>query len=226
LKSLRLTLGEEGRGRAAEEDLFTHFYATDTLEQLNLIITVTSSTDKSHPWPAWISQLKNQISLCNLCVSLRESYNDFDDDHDEDGLDLSNPFTVPEYLKSLPPRLESLVLPCPMLPAESDAALPIVNSHGFLDCFRHFPLTLMDLSFEDSPMERSIVPLWLTDDCFAHLPPSLTQLSFSSAGLTERFWDVIPPNIRQFNVTRRGSHEFLASFSSRQREYLSKFTIK
>jgi hypothetical protein len=114
---------------------------------------------------------------------------------------------LPEYLKCLPPNLTYLHVPPRVISrvldeSEEDALLA---SPAFLDCFHHLPKTLTSLDF-GSPCRDPATDYEyftrLSDECFSHLPPSLTRLYIPSViGITNRFWDIIPPNIQdmQFN---------------------------
>jgi hypothetical protein len=172
VKKLKIIVSEEG---VARSDLFTHL-KSKVINQVELAILVHCPH-----WALWITQLKSHDTLRDLqCIqAFSEIYF----------------ISVPEYLKSLPPGLTSLHIPHPSLPFEKQEATSVLSNSQFIECLHHFPSNLTSLSFE-LPFMEARRSLWLSDDCFTHLPSSLTELDLSeTVGLTERFWDIIPPYI-------------------------------
>lgn len=191
---------------SSETDLFTHWdYTNQGIEEFELFVY-------SHcPWSSWISQLKPHTNLRTLYCTVRH----------EGFMSTQEIHVAPKYLKCLPPSLTSLIIPAPDLPGDQNAAMPIVSSSEFLECFRAFPPNLTELVMIP-PAEHQ---LWLSDECFASLPPSLTQLElFKVGGLSDRFWDVIPPQISAIQV-RLPQRLESPSFNAKEAEYLSKFEI-
>lgn len=231
----RLTMSVNEGHLSSEELLFTHL-TSNNLQELSLHISTPSQSVCT--WPIWLSQLQNHDSIHTLSCSVNTWIaNDANEEGEQDEIDLSkdsNPTwgtvsqipTIPEYLKCLPPKLESLYIHPPLLPQYQAKAAPIISSPEFLDCFRHFPATLNSLIFADTPIDPSTFDqdvLWLSDECFTHLPPSLTQLEVLNVlGLTERFWDIIPPYVKSINI-KIPNRQCEPIFRERQSEYLSKF---
>jgi hypothetical protein len=150
-------------------------------------------------WNVWISQLEPFRSIRTLYCNGRD-------------------VTIPEYLKCLPPSLTALSIPSPSMP-EKEPADTVKSSPEFLDCFKKFPSTLTKLTFQSARTtnEKRSIP----DDCFANLPPSLTQLDLNNtADLSNRFWEIIPPNIR---VIKLEKSMFSLFFLTKLKEYYSKF---
>jgi hypothetical protein len=187
------------------------------LETVNLEVLTTCCKQ----WPFWILQFKEHPSIRKLKCFLH--YVDDGSANSQENED----FEIPKHLKCLPIRIESLWIPPPLLPRTQESALPIISSPEFIDCFRHFPSTLRELTFaETDPINNEELPLWLSDDCFTHLPPSLTHLQLQNVcGLTDHFWDIIPPDIMSVEIT--SPFEFWSdSFYKRRDEYLAKFEDK
>jgi hypothetical protein len=141
---------------------------------------------------------------------------------------------TPEYFKHLPPSLTELKVPpvswdtTTSKSASEEAAF--LSSPEFIECFRHFPNTLTDLSFGFPLMNGgtgSYKPRKLIEDCFAHLPASLTRLNLENVSMciTDRFWDAIPPSIGYISINPE-TFDRSPSASERLDEYLSKFEIK
>jgi hypothetical protein len=185
LKKLKLYVVDEHL--QSEESLLSHL-TSPVMEEIS--IEIGALLAPSRAWPSWLSQLTHHVNLRILSLEIRKPH-------------FTPPMTLPDYLKLLPPKLESLKLPPALLPSDQTEATEILSNPEFLDCYRHFPNTLTKLSFAHTIEigRRKSPPSWLSDDCFAHLPHSLTELVLEDIrGLTDRFWDVIPPNIARVNV--------------------------
>jgi hypothetical protein len=204
VKDARLT--KEGK-------LFSHLSEAlkDSLETIRIIIT----RQFGPLWPVWMAQLTEYRKLTSLACILDTFCGD-------------NWLKIPTFLKCLPPSLTQLQVPPiplskPMNSLEEEVAL--IASPEFRKCFRHLPKSLIDLHFgfpRSHPEFHSPYPLRLSDDCFAHLPPSITHLSLSNVcGITEQFWDVIPPHIGYFVFSDR-TLQSNPSFRKLEEEYFSK----
>lgn len=188
-----------------EEKLFSQL-ACSSLEEVDFKLFQTFEK----LWPYWITQLQTQPELRSIsCLVFSKTSSE----------------GFPEYLKRLPPHLESLQVPALHLPKDTSSAdaKSIISSQAFTDCFKSLPSTLTSLLFRKSSGKS----LLLSDDCFTHLPPSLTVLGlFNVEGITDRFWDVIPPSIRSVQVTvdvLGQDAPDTPSFRQKRLEYSSKF---
>jgi hypothetical protein len=186
-----------------EQQLFSRLSASskESLKQVDL-----HSEDVRLPiWSTWITQLQD----CQHLESLEFSLGDFCGDDQ-----------IPSYLKLLPPSLKTLVVPPT---AQSKAFSPSKGqqrhllSPDFVDCFHHLPGTLTELMF------GYLGPILLSDDCFAHLPPTLTSLNLVKiTGITERFWQLIPPHIPAIEFSPAVLQQGGGAFSQLRNAYLQK----
>jgi hypothetical protein len=208
LKTLFLFVEEEHL--SSEESLLSHL-TSPVMEEISI------EFDRQHSgcdvWPSWLSQLTHHANLRILSLDITRPQ-------------FTPPVTFPEYLKRLPPNLERLKVPPALLPSNQTEAIEILSNPEFLDCYRHFPNTLIDLSFTHAILvnRRKSPPSWLSDDCFTHLPHSLTELVLDADGLTDRFWDVIPPNIAHIRVGVTSSLH-TDEFDRKASQYAAKFEI-
>jgi hypothetical protein len=198
LETLKLYV--ENGHTAFEEELFSHITSTQ-LTKVKLSVSPPGAV-----WPVWLSQCQKFDSMRVLNCRIDSS---------------CDQVVVPEFLKRLPPRLKSLTVPSPMLPLQEAAAKSIISSPEFVDCYHHFPTTLTHLRFDSSNGSMRI-----SDECFSQLPKSLTYLALGAIyGLTDRFWELIPPNIRYFNLVIP-PHLQTSSFSELHAKYLAKFKAR
>jgi hypothetical protein len=209
LKKLVITVSQEEL--TFEAELFVHL-KSPRIEEIALSIYINQCL----LWPTWICQLQSHVSLRRLDCYLNNVHR------------APEVYALPEYLKRFPPRLTYLSIPPPFIPIEQKEAAPIISSTEFLECFRHFPKNLSTLNFGYPRIDPSIPThrqaLWLSDECFTHLPQSLTFLGLKHvAGLTDRFWDIIPPNIVSISLLRLPGFNADPSFYARKDAYLSKF---
>ena len=205
-----LLLGVEQDFLSNEETLFSHL-PVETVDHVQLDI----STDSAVFWPMWLVQLQSCKRLRSLtCTLERYCGND----------------SLPLYLKCLPSSLTELNVP--PIPHSKSISLekedPLLSTPEFLDCFHHFPNKLASLCFGVpalDPAANDRVPIRLSDECFTHLPPSLTHLNLLNVtGITDRFWNVLPPHIGEFRFLPQTLNQS-PSFPSLHDEYLAKFAM-
>jgi hypothetical protein len=204
-----LELRVESKHLATEKELFSNFQksSTETIEEVQLAIRSAFSS----PWPQWLTQLEKFQKLKHLTCNSRLVVVDSAD----------CPSALPEYFKRLPPNITHLDVPpiprqllCANQSSEESESL--LSSHQFLDCFHHFPSSLTSLSFGKHP---HTLTLKLSDDCFTHLPQNLTSLNLAViTGITNHFWDVIPPHISDFHFNSESID--IPSFHQRRMDYL------
>jgi hypothetical protein len=204
---------------ADETSLFSNL-SVSTVNTIESVVLDLMNPNPSRLWPTWVTQLRECPRLERINCTPFEM--------------LCGNDCLPLYLKCLPPSLTELGMPpmpmflAPSSPEKEKAeTLAFISSPEFVDCFHHFPKSLTDLSFgypcpNPSKDSNRAQPIMLPDDCFTHLPPSLTHLNLLNVvGLTERFWDIIPPHIAGFQFN--GQFPPHPSFGLSHEIYLSKF---
>jgi hypothetical protein len=145
-------------------------------------------------WPIWIAPLKECPNLNKLSVRLEMRLMARADNQPAPNQSTSVHSWMPFYLKSLPPSLTALIIPPMKNSITTFIGDPktLLSSPEFHECFHRFPKTLTNLSFGYQVTK-------LDDECFAHLPSLLTRLDVSKVtGITDRFWQLIPPHIADF----------------------------
>jgi hypothetical protein len=209
VKKLTITISQEYL--VMEEDLFVHL-KSPKIEEIDLRLHARICPH----WPLWITQLQPHATIRAIYCLYLDPNSGSDD------------LVIPNYFKSLPPGLTTLIVPPPCLPSEESEAKSIVASEAFLDCFKHFPKGLTNFTLTPPrtgyAQNIRVQSIWLSDDCFAHMPPSLTHLELCQvAGLTHRFWDVIPPNVWTDLMLNSPEESTESQFLSKRMEYVAKF---